>query len=77
VRLGRLHLHGPQAWPDHVLDAGLGGPIVGAVIAIRRLAVGFEIDRSSFSSAIWLNLYLGWWCFEAYLDVDGEYGVVA
>jgi hypothetical protein len=73
MKLGRLHLHGAQAWPDHVLDAQLGGPIFGIAIAVRRWAIGFEIAKSAFSRATWLNVYLGLWAFEIYVDVAGEY----
>jgi hypothetical protein len=67
VKLGRLHLAGPS-WPDHVLSYETGNLLVGAVLQIRGFAVGFELQGRHGNP--WLNLYLGWWCFELYWDGD-------
>lgn len=65
MRLGRVHLTGPQAWPDHLLNE----PSVGAIVAVGRYALGFEVGRHT----PWLSIYLGAWAFEVYVDVAGDW----
>ena len=72
MRFGRLHLSGPTTWPDHVLSYELGNLIVGVVVQVRGWALGFELQGWRTPNP-WLNVYLGWWCFEIYVDVAGEY----
>lgn len=74
MKLGRLHLAGPAVWPDHVLSYETGNLVVGAVVQIRGYAVGFELQGWHGGNP-WLNVYLGPWCFEIFLDRDGFYEV--
>jgi hypothetical protein len=67
MRLGTLHLSGPQAWPDHLLSYETGDLLVGTVIQIGSCALGFELHRGSLGSPS-LAVYLGPWAFEAYWD---------
>lgn len=73
MKLGRLHIQGPSAWPDHLLNYELGSLIVGLVLEVRGWAIGFELQGWGGPNP-WLAIYLGWWAFEAYLDVDGSWG---
>jgi hypothetical protein len=73
VTLGRLHLHGPQVWPDHVLSYELGNLIVGAVVQVRSWALGFELQGWHGYSNPWQNLYLGPFAFEIYFDADRSF----
>ncbi len=68
MKPGRLHLAGPDAWPDHVLDYTLGNLIIGLVFQVRGFAIGVELQRTRW--AVWMSVYLGFWAFELYLDVD-------
>lgn len=67
VRLGRLWLAGPGAWPDVLLD----GDGLGAVLSAGRYALGVEVGTAGPNPVV--NLYLGWWAFEFYLDRDGTF----
>lgn len=56
-------------WPDHVLSYETGNLVVGAVVQARGYAIGVELQGRYTNP--WLNLYLGFWAFEIYLDLDG------
>ncbi len=72
MKLGSVHVAGPQAWPDHVLDASTGGLVCGLVLAIWRLAVGVEVHGGRGRNP-WVQVYVGWWSFEVYWDRDGSW----
>lgn len=68
MRIGRIHLSGPQAWPDHMLEMSS----FGFALQAWRLALGLEVCARRGRNP-WVNFYLGWWAFEIYIDASGEY----
>jgi hypothetical protein len=66
--VGLLHLTGPDCWPDHLLSYETGDLLAAAVVQVRGWAVGFELQGRHGNP--WLNVYLGPFAFEAYLDLD-------
>lgn len=69
MKRGRLHVAGPAAWPDQLLEAGRA--FAGFVLCVGPLLFGFELCRSGDRALWWVNVYAGWWAFEICVDVDG------